>query len=201
MKNSILDSLEFREFEKTEITIGELIHNFKSSDSFAICILLLAIPNSIPIPTPPGFSSIFGLIIIIIALQMFKGQAYPKLPKILSQKKISVSFLQAAIKKASPLILKIENLVRPKQHPFFQNNNKIIGAYFLFCGFILFLPIPFGNIFSGISISICAISVIEKNMRVFLIGCLSMFLSSIFTFIIAYAGIFTVIQALNSLLQ
>ena len=197
MEKSILDKLRIGDTTKDEISVEEIFSNFDTTEKFSIYLFALGALNAVPIPMPPGYSSIFGTLIMILSLQMIRNKKSPMLPRFITKKTFKKSKVLSILDKARPTIQKLEKIIKRNETTFFDSYSQLIGAYFFICGLVLFTPIPFGNIFSGLAISISALALIEKNIRFFLIGGFLMILASVFTFLIAYAGVKTLLIGLS----
>lgn len=55
---------------------------------FAIVLLVLAAPNSLPIPSPPGLSTVFGVPLAFFSVQMMLGRPRPWLPERLMRRTV-----------------------------------------------------------------------------------------------------------------
>ncbi|MEK6733663.1 MAG: exopolysaccharide biosynthesis protein, partial [Pseudomonadota bacterium] len=103
--------------EKTKnqevVSFGE-IDEFLSERGFAILLILFAFPMAIPLPYPPGFTTILGLPLLILSFQMIIGFKKPYLPKWIATKTIKTSHLAFAIEKTSKYFAKAEVLLKPR---------------------------------------------------------------------------------------
>src|SRR5687768_2949363 len=61
------------------ISVGRFVE-LLGDRSFALCILIFSLPNSLPVPGIPGFSTITGVPILLIALQIVFGRKAIWLP-------------------------------------------------------------------------------------------------------------------------
>ena len=70
-----------------KLSIGE-IKNMLHERGFGVLLVIAAIPICLPIPAPPGFTTVFSLPLIIFSLQMICGMQSPWLPHWLIKKRI-----------------------------------------------------------------------------------------------------------------
>lgn len=68
-----------------KLSIGE-IKNMLHERGFGVLLVIAAIPICLPIPAPPGFTTVFSLPLIIFSLQMICGMRSPWLPRWLTGK-------------------------------------------------------------------------------------------------------------------
>lgn len=193
-KQSLIDQFRIDESEGSH-NLTMIFSGLKNQDRFSIYILFLGLLNCVPIPMPPGYSSIFGSLVMILAYQMVANFSQPKLPKFIDKRTISTKKLLIIKEKIRPILRWVEKYIQPKNDIWIISNQKYLGIFYFICGFVLFMPIPFGNIFSGISITICAVSAIEKNLKFFIFGSFCMLISAVVTFGILYLGAVTAINS------
>lgn len=145
------------------LTIGQ-VTKMLGGRAFALVILLFALPNSIPIPGIPGFSTITGLPITFIALQMVLGRSSIWLPGKLAYKQFSQEGLAKYIRKAMPYIVKLERYLCPRWgvvcSPLAE---RLIGLLFVVLSLIIALPIPGGNFLPGLAMSLIALGLLERD--------------------------------------
>lgn len=132
--------------------------------SFCLVILVLALPNCLPIPNVMAYSALTGIPIIVLAIQMVFGRDTLWLPdKILNYQFPREKFANI-LAMVLPYIRKIEHIFYPRM--FFISlhiTERLVGLVFLVLGIILSLPIPFGNMIPGFAISFIAIGLIERD--------------------------------------
>jgi hypothetical protein len=153
-----------------EITIREVL-DLLGERAFGLALLVFCLPNSLPIPSPPGFSAITGAPIIILALQMTLGRETPWLPARIGNYSFSRDKFAAFLTKALPYIRKIEKLLHPRMQ-FFQSwlGERLTGLSFLILGIVLSMPIPLGNFLPGVSMSLIALGLLERDGALIVAG-------------------------------
>lgn len=145
------------------ITVGEFI-SLLGDRSFALSILIFSLPNSLPIPGIPGFSTVTGLPILFIALQMIAGRSKIWLPKRVAEKSFSYAFLKKIVEKATPPIIWLEQYIRPRATFLCGSlGERCMGVLITVMSFILVLPIVGGNFLPGASISMMALALLEND--------------------------------------
>lgn len=170
------------EQKRTSAILAEIVKKYKNKKmsiqefaetlmdrSFSIAILILAIPNSIPLGIP-GISTITGFVIMILGLEMAIGCRYLYLPKWISEKQRSTKTLLKLVGWSIGIIEKIEFLIKPRLSLFIPLIERFAGITIIVMGFILFLPIPFINFIAGICIVIMALGVMERDGLVIIFG-------------------------------
>ena len=165
---------------KQKISIHELINAF-SSNTFPITFLILAIPSALPIPAV-GYSTPFGLAILLIAMQFIFRRKALCIPKFIQRYEIPTSIVKKAL---SPILLIMGFLEKnfPQQKRNLSHKLPVILIALL--SIIMAIPIPFTNTIPAIGISLLAIAMIHNNRNILHIA------SAIATFILlTYSALF-----------
>lgn len=135
-------------------------------------LLFLALPMVIPIPAP-GISVVFGVPLMLISAQLLFGRRSLWLPRRFAARSIGRDQLDIYIKRAVPVVRKMENLVKPR---LVQLTNglalRVIGATSLVLALIITLPVPFGHLVPGAAISVMALGLIERDGFMTILGLL-----------------------------
>lgn len=153
-----------------EITIQEVMR-LLGDRAFGLAILVFSLPNSLPIPSPPGFSAVTGIPIILIALQLLAGRSTPWLPPRIRKYSFSRSKFAYFLTKALPYIRKVERLLHPRL-AFMHSwaGERAVGLAFVILAVVLSLPIPFGNFLPGLAMSVIALGLLERDGALMLAG-------------------------------
>ena len=165
------------------------------SRSIGALLLFLALPMVIPIPAP-GISVVFGIPLIFISGQLFWGHQAVWLPASIARRSISRADLRNYVKRAVPTLHKIEGALRPRWR--YMANDRVmqlIGAVCLFLSLVITLPIPFGHLVPGASISVMALGIIEKDGLATSIG-LIVALFALLVVVFATTGLIAIQRAL-----
>lgn len=144
-----------------------------SERSFGLCLFFLALPNVLLIGSIPGVSTIFGIPVIFISLQMMAGRQYLWVPERLQQKALSADSCRRFIRTAQVPIEWLEKLSKERfiilTTPMAERG---VGMFSLLLGIVIALPIPFGNFLGGLCLAIIAIGILEKDGVFIGLGCL-----------------------------
>lgn len=156
--------------DKEVISLGE-INNHLSECGFAILMILFAFPMAIPLPYPPGFTTVLGIPLFIFSIQMIMKMDKPFLPHWISKREIKVSHLCFAIEKSTKYFLKAEKVLKPRL-PYFSSysGERLIGVMSLLCSVSVILPIMFGNAIPSAGICIMALGLLSKDGVVIIVG-------------------------------
>ena len=137
----------------------------------AILLLMLALPNALLLSTIPGISTIFGLPMCFVALQMLINLPHLWLPETLRNKVVDRSLLEKIIQRSCVYLVKVEYYIQPRLTYFtYGIFSKIIALFLLTQSAIIALPIPFGNFLGGWGVVFLALAIIERDGIVAILG-------------------------------
>lgn len=146
-----------------EITVGDFVAKL-GERSFALIILIFSLPNALPLPGIPGVSTVTGLPIMFIAMQMIWGRNAIWLPRKLAEKKFHQAMMTKIIGKALPSVLWLEKLLHPRMTALCTSyGERLIGLLIVLMAVILALPILGGNFLPGFCISLLALALLEND--------------------------------------
>lgn len=91
--------------EGVSITFGEFIARL---DEKGYGLLVVASSLVVIIPTPPGFNSLAGILVLIWAVQRLLGRTPPWIPRFVRNKEVPDGFLQFMQEKGVPFLEKLE---------------------------------------------------------------------------------------------
>ncbi len=136
-----------------------------------IVVLCMALPNTIPGPYLPGFSTVLALPIIWLGAQLALGRASSGLPGFLRRVSFQRRRFVGFVDRAVPWLVRMERWVGPR--PSFLTSPaglRCIGVILVFYGIVLAVPMPFGNIPIGLGIAVLALGLIEDDSRALAAG-------------------------------
>lgn len=171
-------------------TVDEIIGDL-GTDAFPLSIAVLIIPCCIPLPVPPGYTTIFGAVILILSIQWIFKYPNPVLPKFIASRKISKQKIWFIVEKSQPILERIEKIIKPRKAKLFSNQKFriLMGFYFLLNAIVLSIPIPVGNFFSAFSIILGSISMLEKDIVGLSLSIVIFILSVVFTILLMVVSI------------
>lgn len=179
-----LTELLAREHEQQSLTLGEITHRI-GSRGFGLLFLILSLPSALPVPAP-GYSTPFGALLALLALQLLAGRSTPWLPK--SSLKISLhgKFLDSMLKFASAFFAKVEIFVKPRMKwaasGVFQ---RLAALLVLLMACLMILPIPFTNTFPAFVIFVIGIAMTEEDGLASLVALLlAIFATCLYTVVV-----------------
>lgn len=138
--------------------------------SFGLLLLLFALPNCIPLGIP-GLSTLTGIPLALITVQLLLAYPVPVLPGWLSRRSLSSRDFQRLCRTTCPWLARIERLTRPRWLPLTSRQaERWLGLLSLILAIVLILPIPFGNVPPAWALVLLALAMIERDGLLLLLG-------------------------------
>jgi len=138
--------------------------------AFALMMLLLALPNCIPMVPP--IPLVCGLLIAFLAAQMIAGRRSPWLPRVLLEWSIDRGDAARVVERARPFIQRLERVLAERAVTLTVSPGlRVVAvALFVFALALLVAAPIIGQIPLGIAIALTGIGVTERDGWVVLIG-------------------------------
>ena len=150
-------------FSNQELVTLDEINNNLGDRGFALLLILFSFPMAIPLPYPPGFTTILGIPLLIFSVQICLGKTIPIMPKWLGVKTIKTAHLKFAVEKTIKYFIYIEKFLRPRLLSLANKfSERVIGLVCLLCSISIILPIIFGNALPSAGILIMALGLLQK---------------------------------------
>jgi len=153
------------ELDAPEIAVGDLVAHLRAR-AYGVIFIILALISLVPAMSIPG-----GVLIAAFSVQMAAGIRTPRLPRRLAELKIATSRLRWAIERLLPALSYVERHVRPRL-PWLTEPPVInLVGLLMACVSVTFaLPVPFTQLPPGLAILLIAVSMLERDGRVLLLG-------------------------------
>ncbi|MGQ0665161.1 MAG: exopolysaccharide biosynthesis protein [Pseudomonadota bacterium] len=129
---------------------------------YGLALLLLAAPNLTPGPSMPGFSTVFGVPMVLVAAQMMLGRKALWLPGRLARIGLKRGRLAAVLKRATPLFERIERVLKPRW-PRVATAERWIGFACLVQAVMLVFPIPVFSLIPAFAVVVTALGLLAKD--------------------------------------
>ncbi len=158
------------ENKKEVLTVGEIKHALRER-GFGILLALAAVPICLPIPVPPGYTTVFSIPLFIFSIQMILGRREPWLPAWIESKSVKRTMLEKIIAKADPWLKRIENRMQPRMTYISVHTwERVIGFFSFVFALAIALPLPLTNFPPGCGILIMALGLLNRDGLTILIG-------------------------------
>lgn len=131
--------------------------------AFGLLVLIFALPNIIPMI--PGVSTISGVVIAIVGLQMLIGRRDPWLPAFVAARSLPRAETASMIERTIPWIEKLEAVAKPRAVFMTRGLMRmLIGAMFVLLGVVLALPLSWiGNFPPGVALLVMSVGFLEED--------------------------------------
>ena len=199
--SQLLQELVDKKNLSESISLGE-INEHLSERGFALLMILFSFPMAIPLPYPPGFTTVLGLPLLFFSIQMLMGMDKPSLPSWVAKKNIKTSHLVFAVEKSAKYFIKLERLLKPRLAYFSSiHGEKLIGFMSMLCAICIALPIMFGNAVPSAGIFIMALGLLGKDGLVIIIGIITSIIGLCVASLVVYLIFYGAKMAAGSWLQ
>jgi hypothetical protein len=154
---------------RVDTSIGELKEAL-SGRAYGILLLVLALPNLIPIPAP-GLSLLLGTPLLWITFQLMFGLQTPWFPNFIAKRTMKTAYIHAVCRRIVPSMQKIERVISPRL--MFLTAPPVDRLVALICAILslmIMMPIPFGNAFPALAICFFAIGILQRDGVFIILG-------------------------------
>ncbi len=151
------------------ISVADIIGALRDR-AFALLVVLLGLPNCLPMPPP--IPLICGMLLAFVALQMIVGFPAPWLPQTLLRRSIARTDVERAVGRAVPVFRRLERFSKPRMSVFDTAlAMRLVGLLlFLLALGLLFAPPLIGQIPLGIAVCLVGLGLVERDGIVVLGG-------------------------------
>jgi hypothetical protein len=133
-----------------------------SERSFGALMILFAALNLVPLP--PGTSTIFGIPLVLLSIQMMLGLEQPWFPAFMRRKSMRSETYRRFIARIEPMLVRFEKLARPRY--WFVPQIVVergVSIVALLMSLIVILPVPIINQLPALSIILLSIGLGEQD--------------------------------------
>lgn len=130
---------------------------------FGLLLLVLSLPSALPLPAA-GYSVPFGLLLLVLAVQMLIGKTRPVFPRRLEKVRISSSFAEKLIAGAAWIFKRLEWVIRPRMKWVGLRPGRVLmGLLVMAMAVLMMIPIPMTNTFPAFVIFLIGIGLTEDD--------------------------------------
>ena len=149
------------ETDTSETTYRALLDRL-GGRGYGFAMMLLAAPNLTPGPSLPGFSTIFGIPMLALAIGMLIGIPNPRLPRWLAARKVTRERLARFVGKLLPIAAKADRALQPRWFTL-VDMTRLNGAWFAILAVLLVLPFPFVSLAAALAALLIALGLIADD--------------------------------------
>lgn len=172
-------------------SIGELT-DAVGEKGFGLLLVLLSLPSALPVPAP-GYSTPFGIVIALIALQMLMGRHAVWLPARLQRIRIKPTLANKMSGAATKFLHAVEHLIRPRQQWIRASlGQSSLAIVILIMACLMMLPVPLTNTLPAMVIFLIGVGLSEEDgmlaIGAFAVGCVAVVLYSYIIYLVLSQG-------------
>ncbi|MEM7064784.1 MAG: exopolysaccharide biosynthesis protein [Cyanobacteria bacterium P01_B01_bin.77] len=153
-----------------DVTLNELL-TLSGERTFGFLFVILSLPSALPIPAP-GYSIPFGIVMLLLAVQLIIGRKKPWLPQGWMAKGFERTKVAGFINKGLPWLQKIEAVSRPRLSIICTSpvGRLILGVAIALMSTCMLIPIPGTNTLPAIGIFIIGFGLLDDDGAISLAG-------------------------------
>ncbi|MEO1401834.1 MAG: exopolysaccharide biosynthesis protein [Cyanobacteria bacterium J06635_1] len=150
-------------FDESKVTLDELL-SLAGERAFGFLFVLLALPSALPVPAP-GYSIPFGIVMLLLAWQLIKGEEHPLMPEKWRKRGFERTKVQGFIKAGIPWLRRIEAVSRPRLTPVCTSpvGRLVIGVAIALMSISMMVPIPGTNTLPAIGIFVTGFGLLDDD--------------------------------------
>lgn len=156
--------------ESESLEVGQLVDRV-GDRGFGLLLLSLSLPSALPIPAA-GYSVPFGILLLILAVQMMAGKPHPVFPERLQKIQLGKKLAERMLAGASWIFRKLEWIIRPRMRWVGRKAGLFFMGILVACMAILMMvPIPMTNTFPAFVIFLIGVGLTEEDGVFCILAC------------------------------
>ncbi len=145
------------------ITLGEIADALRQR-GFGLIFVLLALPNAVPGPAMPGLSTLTGLPLAVVALDLARGKDEPDLPGWLRRRSMSRKTFRRLVDRLHPVLTRMEAAIHPRYLRLTEPGaERLLGLFSVFAALVLAIPLPTANLVMGCGLAAIGLGLMERD--------------------------------------
>ena len=152
----VLEDL-LRQAPPDQFTLGWVLSTLHQR-SFGVVILFLGV-----LATAPIGSSVPGIMLTAVSVQMIAGIREPIFPRFITERRLPTQYLTRLGERAIPILRYLERVVHPRWPLAFDMARRFVGVVvLLLTATLLLTPVPLSNIPPAILVVLISLAYIEE---------------------------------------
>lgn len=162
--STLLDNLATRlDGGDDRVLVDTLLEGFHER-GFGVAIALFALPMAIPIPKPPGLSTVFGLPLLILTLQQALGRHTLWMPGMIRRRTLARDGLVRCFRGMIPWLRRVEILLKPRcEWATAGLLSRLTGFLGVIMSLCIMVPLPGTNTVTGFGMGVMALGLIARD--------------------------------------
>lgn len=176
------------ETSESALTVDDALQRLATGvNGYGIPLLLLALPGALPMPAL-GLSSLLGVIVVLLGLQMFIGRHTIWLPRWFIHTRLRADWCQRAARLGGRFLPALEHLVKPRMRwSECLPCASLLGLVVILLGLLMVLPVPGTNTPPAIILFVLSVALIENDgLLTMLMGLMTLFLVLLYAEVIYF---------------
>jgi hypothetical protein len=171
-----------------DLAFGDLMKSLKER-GFGLLMIIFALPNCVPVPVPPGVSTIISIPLLLLSVQMLMGLSSPWLPGWVARKTIKRKTLANMVSTFSPKLKWFEKFLKSRMmFASTRTGESVVGGIIIIFSLSISLPLPMTNFLPGVGTVLMSLGLLGKDGVMILIGMLVGFIGLAITAAILLLG-------------
>jgi len=197
-----LNRFFFLEPRAPKVTLADIL-TLAGERTFGFLFVLLSLPSALPVPAP-GYSIPFGILMLLLAVQLIAGASQPWFPSSWQAKGFDLKQIQSIVKAGTPWLRRIEAISRPRLSYLCTSlaGRVTIGGAIALMAISMMIPIPGTNTLPAIGIFVTGFGLLDDDGAISLGGlvlCAMGGTLSVFIFIFGYEAVKASIDIIRGL--
>lgn len=142
------------------LTLGALLEA-AGSRAHGVALLLLALPEALPLPVPSA-SAVLGVPLLIISAHLVLFGAGASLPRRLRARALPAWLLGLLRERVAPILGRAERLSRARWMPL-ARGDRLLGLVCTYLSVLLLLPLPFFNVPPALCLVLIAWGMVQRD--------------------------------------
>lgn len=162
------------ESEKAPLIMKDALHLIaEGGHGYGIPLLLLSLPGALPMPAL-GMSSMLGVVVTLLGLQMFIGKRSVWLPRWFNLIRVRSSWCKKASRMGERFLPWVERLVKPRMNWMrYRLGTSLLGMVVIILGLLMMIPISGTNTLPAIILLVLSFGLIETDGLLTLLAALA----------------------------
>ncbi len=150
------------------LNVGEVMARF-GPRAFGAVLFLFGLLNLVP--WPPGGTTITGIPLLLIALQIMVGVHTLWLPRQVTERDVDKGLVRQVLKRLLPVLERVEKFSRPRlDFVFGPVGDRVLGLVCALLAVVIALPIFGGNFLPAVAVTLLALSLTVRDGVLALMG-------------------------------
>ncbi|MBD2576084.1 exopolysaccharide biosynthesis protein [Oscillatoria sp. FACHB-1406] len=153
----------FEEERLPQVKLGDILA-LAGERIFGFLFVVLALPSALPLPAA-GYSTPFGIVMLLLALQLIVGARRPWLPQRIYNSSIKLENAQKFVKAGIPWFRRIEAITKPRLSWICTSlpGRVILGCAIALMAIFMIIPIPGTNTLPAMVIFVIGFGLVEDD--------------------------------------